>query len=343
MAAWAVLSGTPVAAQDTAPSIKYFSPGGIFVWADGAYHSINLPTFGLGFFELGFPSFQRIGPVQTYQPRVTGAGFSGGIGFTLPHGTLPGTDARVALVGSLIKASAAQSALTTSAFNTPQLLNGIIWFPCGPCVLPSRLSTDHSSWRVGLNATTRIPAGSIAMIPSIEILGGQTETRQTYAQVRQATGVANVYYDSATNVRWRDVGAKIGLAASIPVTPTIELEIGGTITAVHRHATLSGNDRLDDGFGVILTSAIDVSQSTAAFIPGMHAQITARPWSKVQLRAFGGAEHDNRVPGIASPTFTTDQFIALFGTTTPATPASIGFSAQTNYRVGGGVTVALAP
>ena len=63
----------------------------------------------------------------------------------------------------------------------------------------------------------------------------------------------------------------------------------------------------------------------------------------VQLKAFGGVEHDNRVPGIVAPSFTPDQFFpgALFGTF--ATPASIGFSRQTSFYAGGGITATFTP
>ena len=74
MAAWAVLFGTPAAAQDITPSVKSASSTGIFVWTDGAYHSIKLPAYGLGFFETSTTTFEKLRAVQTYNPRATGEG-----------------------------------------------------------------------------------------------------------------------------------------------------------------------------------------------------------------------------------------------------------------------------
>jgi hypothetical protein len=190
---------------------------------------------------------------------------------------------------------------------------------------------------------TEIAANPFLIIPSIEILGGTSRVNQSYSQARVVSGGPTAYYDSDTSMRWSDAGAKVGLAISTALTPNVDFSLGGTVTAAFRRATLDGNDRLDDGFGFIATSAIGLSRSTVVVIPGLEAQVTARPWQGVQVRAFGGIERDNRVPGIVAPSFTPAEFLAGFGTGIVATPASIGFSAHTNVRVGGGITVAFAP
>ena len=336
--ACATLTGAPAAAQQgvIAPMASA-SSGGFSVWADGAYHSINLPNFALGFFELGVGTFQNLGPVQTYKPRVTGEGVSGGIGFALPGG-----NTKISLVGSYIDADAIQTGTVRSAFNAAQLLNGVLTFPCGPCTLPSRLETDHRSWWLGLNAASQFAWGQVLVIPSLEILGGVTRTRQSYVQDRLPDVGGAAFYNSSTKVQWRDAGGKAGLAIVMPVVPMVEFGLGGTLAVVYRHVNLHGTDHFDDGIDR-LASTIDVSRTTAAFISGAQAQIIVRPLPNVQVRAFGGLEHDSRVPGIVSPNFTADQFLALIGTNIPATPASIGFSSQTSYFVGGGVTVKFAP
>ena len=343
MAAGAVLSGTPVAAQDSAPPIKYFAPGGIFVWADGAYHNIKLPAYGLGFFEVSTTTFEKLRAVQTYDPRTTGGGASGGVGFFLPHGMLPGANSRVALNGSFVTANATQTASSPSVGNAVQLLNGFLVAPCGDCQIPSRLQTDHRSWRVGLNATSEFSAGPVTLSPLGEVFGGGSQTHQVYAQRRIVVGGPTAFYDADTTMRWHDVGAKAGVAASIPITSIIGFGIVGTVAAVHRNASLAGNDRLDDGFGIISTSAVSFSRSAVAIVSGAEAQITIRPRATIQMKAFGGVEYDNRVPGIVAPSFTPDQFALIIPDGTQATPASIGFSAQTSYRLGGGVTVAFPP
>jgi hypothetical protein len=342
-AAWIVAFGTAASAQIAPSQTKSVTPGGMFVWVDGDYRSIQLPGFGLGFYETSTTTFEKIGAVNTFRPRVDGTGVSGGIGMALPPGFLPGANARVALTGRFVDADATQNAVSISNGNIPQLLNGFLIGPCGACQLPTRLETNLRSWQVGLNLATEIPAYRFLIIPSVEILGGTSRVNQSYSQARVVSGGPTAYYDSDTSMNWRDAGAKIGLAISTAITPNVDFSLGGTLTAAYRRATLDGNDRLDDGFGFIATSAIGISRSTFVVIPGLEAQVTARPWHGVQVRAFGGIERDNRVPGIVAPSFTPAEFLAGFGTGIVATPASIGFSAQTNFHAGGGITVAFAP
>lgn len=340
VAASAIFLSTPALSQTIVTPAATTSTGGIKLWIDGAYHSFNLPTFALGFFNLGVGTFEPLGPTQTYKPRATGEGASGGVSFLLPHGVLPGTNARIALVGGFADVTATQTGSVTSEFNAAQLLGGQLGFPCGPCILPSRLETEHRQWRAGVNASSEFSAGALIFIPSLEFFGGRARTSQTYAQQRIA-GLAVTYYDAQTRLQSRDIGAKVGLTVVMPIAPMIDVAVSGTLAAAHRHVTLAGNDQLNDGG--VTTSTIDVSRSTVAFIPGAQAQITVRPAPTVQLRAFGGVELDNRVPGITSPQFTAAQFLALIGTTTPATPAGIGFSSESNYFFGGGLSVAFAP
>ncbi len=339
-AALAVALGMPALAQSVIAPAATTSAGGIKLWVDGAYHRFNLPTFALGFFNLGIGTFEPLGPTQTFKPRATGEGVSGGISFLLPHGMLPGANARIALVGGFADVTATQTGSATSDFNAAQLLGGQLGFPCGPCVLPSRLETEQRQWRAGVNASSEFFAGPLVFIPSLEFFGGNARTSQTYAQQRIA-GLAVAYYDAQTKLQSRDIGAKAGLTVVVPIAPMVDFGLSGTLAVAHRYASLVGNDQLIDGG--VTTSTIDVSRSTVAFIPGAQAQITVRPSPSVQLRAFGGVERDNRVAGIAGPQFTAAQYLALVGTTIPATPASISFSSQSNYFVGGGLSVTFAP
>jgi hypothetical protein len=341
--AWIAVLGTAAIAQIAPSQIKSTTPNGTFVWLDGSYQSIHLPDYGLGFYETSTTTFEKIGAVHTFKPRPDGGGVSGGIGVALPQGTLPGANARVAFVGRFIDADATQNTVASSNGNVIQLLNGFLIGPCGACELPTRLATSLRSWQVGINATTEIPANRFLIIPSFEILGGASRVGQLYSQARVVSGGPTAYYDADTKTNWYDAGAKIGLAVSTALTPTVNFSLGGTLTTVYRRATVDGSDRLDDGFGFIATSAVDLSRSTVSVIPGLEAQVTARLRPGVEIRAFGGIERDSRVPGIIAPSFTPAQFLAGFATGIVATPASIGFSAQTNARIGAGITVAFAP
>jgi hypothetical protein len=340
--AWFAALGS-AAAQTIPPPALSVKTGNVFVWADGSYRSVHLPDYGLGFYETSTTTFEKIGAVHTFKPRASGGGVSGGAGVMLPPSTLPGTNARVALTGRFIDASASQSAIASSNGNVIQLLDGFLIGPCGTCQLPTRLDTDVRNWQLGLAAATEFHVSRLIVTPSVELVGGMSRVGQTYSQVRIVGGGPNAYYDAATKVRWADAGAKLGVAFSVPVMPMVELGVGGTLTTVYRHATLDGNDRLDDGFGFIATSTVGLSRSTVAVIPGVEAQVTVRPRANIQLRAFGGIERDNRVPGIVAPRFTPDEFLAGFATGITATPASIGFSSHTTYYAGGGIAATFAP
>jgi hypothetical protein len=90
----------------------------VTVWVDGAYHSVKLPTYALGFFEQTFPGFDFVGPVQTDKPRVSGAGVSGGFSRLLPHGSLPRANARIGRVRLISRIVEGRQYQTASAAET---------------------------------------------------------------------------------------------------------------------------------------------------------------------------------------------------------------------------------
>lgn len=341
-AAWIATLGSAGAQTIPLPALSG-KAGDVFIWADGSYRSTHLPDYGLGFYETSTTTFEKLGAVHTFKPRASGGSVSGGVGVMLPPSTLPGTNARVTLAGRFLDANAMQNAIASSNGNVIQLLNGFLIAPCGTCEIPTRLDTNVRNWQLGLGAATEFHANRFAVTPSVELLGGTSRVSQTYSQVRIVGGGPNANYDAATKMRWVDAGVKLGIAVSVPVMAMVEFGLGGTLTTVYRHATLDGNDRLDDGFGFVATSSVGLSRSTVALIPGIEAQITVRPMANVQLRAFGSIERDNRVPGIVAPSFTPDQFLAGFAFGTVATPASIGFSGHTSFQAGGGITITFAP
>ena len=89
-------------------------------------------------------TFEKFRAVQTYNPRPNGGKVSRGVGYLLPHGALPGANARIAVVGSFVDVSATQTASSPSSGNVVQLLNGLLLAPCGDCVLPSRVADGSS-------------------------------------------------------------------------------------------------------------------------------------------------------------------------------------------------------
>ena len=93
----------PAVGYTKAPVYADPNASGFYIWSGSDYQSINLPRYNLG------PSTQ-IGTSAVYgsqivnlDPRATGYGLSGGIGYTLPFGTLPawvGRNVRVEFGGS---------------------------------------------------------------------------------------------------------------------------------------------------------------------------------------------------------------------------------------------------
>src|SRR5438270_1692805 len=111
------------------PTAAVASSNGLYLWMDGSYQSVPLPTFNLGVQRDTAAGFSG-GPFESYSPRANGYGVAGAVGYFLPYGTLPsafGTNVRVELGGSYVDATASQSG-TGPDNGTPgllwQLLNG---------------------------------------------------------------------------------------------------------------------------------------------------------------------------------------------------------------------------
>lgn len=325
------LSPAGVFAQTVLPSSTMTS-NGVYIWLDGSYRSVNLPDYSLGV-RTTDATFSDLGPVQSFKPRVTGEGINGGIGFVLPEHVLPtvfGSNTRIGLTGSYVEADAKQTGYAMTPGPVQTWLDGTLFFGCG-CEFWSELATKYSGWRLGLNAASDVRIGAVTWTPSIEIVTNWARTRQTLTQIDSSE-----IYTANTKLNWSDVGIKLGLGMTLPVAPTVEFGLSGTIAVVHRRAHLRGNDALADiGGGVDLATSIDTSAHTWAVVPGAQVQLLFNPAPQMQIRAFGGVERDSRVPGIVSPHFTPDQFFTFMGSS-----ASIGFSGQTSYFAGGGFTYA---
>lgn len=331
VAALAMQAGI-AAAQGLSPTASV-SANGAFLWVDGAHRSINLPTYSLGAHTVDPATFADLGPVQTFKPRVTAEAINGGIGFVVPEGrsaaTL-GSNLRIALTGGYIRADAKQTAYANTSAPIQMWLDGTLFPGCG-CEYSINLATEYSGWRFGINAASDLQIGSVTFTPSIEVVTGTVRVRQTLTQLDSFE-----VYNSYIKLKWSDLGIKLGMSATMPISPMFEFGASGTMAVVHRRASLIGNDMLADLVaGPLLATFVDTSEHTWAIVPAAQVQFIFIPASQVQIRAFGGVEWDSRVPGIVSPHFTPDQFFTLTGS-----PATIGFSGQTSYFVGGGLTYA---
>lgn len=330
-----VMFGTPVAtrAQNAPATVRTDAANGAYVWIDSSWRRFHLPTYALGVHNVG-PSGTDAGVAQTYDPRADGAGVSGGVGFTLPDGTLAaafGSNVRLAIGGSYLRATSSQSAATASFDSVIQLVDGTVIVRCAmpvACPISSQLESDHRAWRVESSVASDFRAGGITMTPSIALFGGTNSTFQTFTQQRDTTR-----YSASSEIKWADWGAKLSLGATLPLTTGISLGVSGNVGIAHRNASLSANDSGNNG-GAISTSSLSTSALTTAFLAGAMVELVARPTAGMTLRLFAGLDYDSRVPGIVSPTFKPADLFTTMGT-----PAGMSFSGQTSYFAGAGLVV----
>jgi hypothetical protein len=335
-AAFALALATASGAQEFSPaSVVSASFNGTTMWVDGSWRSVGLPTYGLGFHNITAASVDA-GAIQSFSVRPAGYGINAGI--SGPTSAF-GSNVRVALQGGYVSATADQSGSATSDNNIGQLLNGQLLAQCGACILTSQLATRHDAWWLAATATSDVRVGVMTLSPLAEIFGGIAQTRQDLSQSRDSLGAITTY-EASTRVRWADVGARAGVTATVPLAAAVEAGLGGKVGFAYRQVSLTGTDTgVFVPVGIPVSSSIDVSDTTFAFVANLHGQVIVRPRPGVGLRAFAGLDYDNRVPGIVAPTFTPTNVATTF----IGSAATIGYSGHTSYYAGGGITIALGP
>jgi hypothetical protein len=345
-----ILPFTAFAADMPVKAAPVVPGSGFYAWIDGSYESIKLPTYGLGWRYIDPANFDR-GITTTYDPRATGGGGSGALGYVFQHGTLPaafGENFRVELGGSYVHATASQSASSAPGNSfTTQLVSGLVTaaIGCAPCYNTSTLSTTYAAGTVDLKAASDFRHGTVMLTPSLTLFGGWSRNDQHFVQGQGFVGFPQFVgssYTADSSVKWNDVGAKLGLNAMIDVAPKTTLGIGGKVGVAARHATMSANDAcvnfctFADFF-----SSVSTGRDATPFLANAEISATYRPVVNAALRVFAGLNYDSKVPGISSPSFAG----AAPSNNTPflGTPAGISFSSQTSYYAGGGLTVMFAP
>ena len=234
-----------------APPAAIVSERGYYFWIDGMYDRIRLPTYALGLHNVvnagGFPDAGST--VQTFDPHLNGGGVRGAIGYILPGSTI-----KFELGGSYVAATGTNSAVTASpTFDvSAQLLNGAgaVAFICPApisCSTAGTLSTRYSAWQFNGKVAADLKAGAITLTPSVAAFGGISRAGQTLSQAfTQTFGgaiVATGTYAADTTLRWTDIGARLGLDASVPLTPAFVFGLGGWVGFAERHTSFDGNDR----------------------------------------------------------------------------------------------------
>jgi hypothetical protein len=355
LVALAVLTaGAPAIAADmpmTAPVYKAPPPavsvGGVYAWVDGFWDQVNLPNVGLGLKNVSLaPGFADNGVLHSLRQHLHGGGVRGGVGYNMP-----GTNWRTELGASYLRADGSQStAAAPTAGIGVQLLNGsnsLAFFTCAiaPCSTTAALSSDITAWQLNGKLAYDWRADAVLLSPSIALFGGQSQSHQTLSETftRLPSGafvLQNGNYASSTSLSWTDFGARIGLDANVDVNSWLTLGVGGYVGFATRTASLSGSDVASSAPTTIFNGAsvISAGAGTTAFVANAEVGAAIRATPFAAIRGFVGVNFDNRVPGIASPSFT-----GSFGAPTSATPAGVSFNSQTSYYAGAGVVLRFSP
>jgi hypothetical protein len=338
------MAGLPTKASRGAEAASF---SGLYLRIDGSYQSIKLPTFDLGLRRQSATSMDQ-GPIENYDPRATGYGIAGAVGFYFPDGTLPsvfGSKARIELGGGYVNAKTSQAVSTYVQASSMQwqLLNGRqgAGTGCGApstCYTNSTLSTDYTSWNVSLKAAGDYRLAGLVMTPSAQVFGGRSRNNQSFVQHWTNGGVLDTPYNANSFLDWTDWGGKLGLDAQFAVTNAVTVGLAGSAGVSRRAVSLSANDGCPDPFFCYTGSTISADATTTAFLANAEASLTVMPTSLIALRGFVGLNYDNKVPGIAAPSYAGTGAVGAFGT-----PAGIKYEAETSWYAGGGVTVTFAP
>ena len=250
--------------------------------------------------------------------------------------------------GSYVRADGTQDqtgAVTSKGFVDPVFLNGVPTtsaYTCDAvlkCSSAGQLSTSYVSWQAGGKIAYDMQwAGPVSVSPFVALFGGSNRSSQTLSQTFLQTGlgfVDNGTYGASTALTWNDFGGRIGLDAVAPVTNWLSWSFAGSVGLADRMALLTGSDSaFSTGVAPGIfngASAISTSATTTAFVANLESGFAIKPMPSVTLRAFGGVNFDNRVPGVSAPSYA-GPILAPTG----ATSAAISFSTETSYYAGAG-------
>jgi len=175
--------------------------------------------------------------------------------------------------------------------------------------------------------------GPVSVSPFLALLGGSNHNNQTFVQtiVQGPPPVTNWGpYSANTSLTWNDFGGRLGLDATAPLASWLAWSFSGSVGIADRMVSLIGSDSISV-FGLPPTSAVSGSATTTAFMANLETGFAVKALPSLTLRAFGGVNFDNRVPGISQ------QQLQFNGAPLPP-PASISFSNETSYYAGGGAS-----
>lgn len=352
LASAANAADVPVPVYKAAPA-PVVSASGWYASVDGAWQSLNLPDYGLGFRQVNVAPFTDAGPFQTFRPRVDGSQIRGAVGYVLPSAsshTLFGADTRVEIGGLYGRASGTGTGtvaytgggIVTQTLDGAGANSGWVCSATQICTTNSKLSTDYSNWQLHGRIAGDYRIGAVRVTPSLAVFGGDTRTDQTLAQVvRIGVAAGTPTYHASTSLRWSDVGARAGLDLKVDLTPRVTVGLGGWAGLAGRQASLAATDVAVDPIGGGLiggASALSASANATPVVANTEAGVAFKWLPALTVRGFAGLNYDSKVPGVSSPSFTG----AVAGVTSRI-PAGITFHAETSYYAGGGITWTFGP
>lgn len=320
---------------------------GTYVWMEGSYQSIGLPSV-VNFGVQGLlPATTTPGGSERHDPRLSGYAVNGGLGYVFAPGAFPavwGSNVRVELNGSYVRAdgtSFSESAPVTNVNLTALPLTGVAFgiTGCGgsTCVTRSSLSSDYTAWNIHLRAKSDFRSGAWTVSPSIAIVAGRAHTSQRLAQQTLLDGAPYplVAYDMNAALKWTDAGAKLGIETRYDFMNGLSAGLIGSVGLVHRATSMSANSPILFGSVFPRLSAVQDSRNNVPLLTNLEARLTARLTPNVTAKGFVGLNYDSDVPGIEAP-----QSLAFAST---GIPARIKFDAATSYYAGGGLSVSFGP
>lgn len=319
--------------------------GRAYVWMDGSYQSIGLPSVANFGVQGLLPATTTPVGSEKHDPRLNGYGINGGIGYVFAPGVfspLWGSNVRIELSGNYVRAdgtSFAESAPVTNVNLTAFPLTGVAFgiTGCGgaTCQTRSSLSSDYTAWNIDLKTTSDFRSGAWTISPSVAIVGGRADTSQRLVQQTFLNGAFNplVGFDMNAALKWTDVGAKLGLETRYDFADGLSAGLIGSAGLVHRAASMSADASILLGLPVPRLSAVQDSRSTVPLLLNLEARVTARVMPNVTAKGFVGLIYDSDVPGIEAPQ----------SLVTADIPARIKFDAAASYYAGGGLNVSFGP
>jgi hypothetical protein len=327
-----------------APPPLAVASGNWYIWVDGMYENVHLPSYGLGFHNIGIGSEADLGAAQTFDQRLNGAGVRGALGYALP-----GSSLRFEIGGSYVTASGSTSQQTALAVGaTPVLLNGALpgsvtgGFLCNgaggfTCTTAGSLSARYDAWQINGKVAADRKFGVFTITPSLAVFGGNTHNSDSFSQAFTQFLTGTVFrtgsYSASTALNWTDAGGRFGLDVSVPVSTALTFGVGGWVGGASRTVSLSGSDV--SFFPTTATfngsSAVSAGDSRGVFLANAEATLAYAFGPHLTFRGFGGINYDGSVPGVAGPSFTGPE-----DATTSRTGAGISYTAETSYYAGAG-------